>query len=137
MSGIIHVGCVAIVKKDKSLLLGLRQNCYGAGTWGLPGGHLEFRERLMDAVRRELKEEIDLDVSEEKLKLAIVADSGLDEGEHHVQICFELEYSGEKIRNNEPHKCAELRFFSLDDLPKNIFSAHTEVLSRYLSEKRS
>ena len=52
------IGCEIIVRKGQSLLLGLRKNCYGAGTWGLPGGHLEFNERLVDAVCREAKEEL-------------------------------------------------------------------------------
>jgi len=37
-----HIGINVFVVRDKKLLLGKRKNVYGAGTWGLPGGHLEI-----------------------------------------------------------------------------------------------
>ena len=46
--------------KNGKLLLGKRKNIYGAGTWGLPGGHLEFKEAMKTAASRELMEETGL-----------------------------------------------------------------------------
>jgi 8-oxo-dGTP diphosphatase len=53
----IKVGCEIFLIKDDAILLGKRKNCYGEGTWGLPGGHLEQGESI-----RELLEEFGIEV---------------------------------------------------------------------------
>jgi 8-oxo-dGTP diphosphatase len=46
------IGVAVIVIKDDKILLGKRKNSHGAGTWALPGGHLEFGESIKDCARR-------------------------------------------------------------------------------------
>jgi 8-oxo-dGTP diphosphatase len=48
------------VVKDTQLLLGKRKSVYGAGTWGLPGGHIEPGETIGKALLREVEEEAGL-----------------------------------------------------------------------------
>ena len=31
-----------------------KKNCFGEGTYGLPGGHLEYGEKMIDGAKREL-----------------------------------------------------------------------------------
>jgi 8-oxo-dGTP diphosphatase len=52
------VGIELLARKESSILLGKRKNCTGAGMWALPGGHLEFNERLVDTMCREAEEEL-------------------------------------------------------------------------------
>lgn len=52
----------AIVIHDGALLMVQRANEPGKGLWSLPGGRVEHGEYLVDALRREVREETGLDV---------------------------------------------------------------------------
>jgi len=65
MDNQILTGVATIVTSPRGsgilqVLFGLRKGGMGAGTWGLPGGHLEFGEEPVDAALRELYEETGL-----------------------------------------------------------------------------
>ena len=55
-----RVGVGVLVVRDGHLLLGQRRGSHGAGTWALPGGHLERGEDAVACGRRELLEETGL-----------------------------------------------------------------------------
>ncbi|MDP6647881.1 MAG: NUDIX hydrolase [Candidatus Woesearchaeota archaeon] len=55
------VGC--IIEKDNKILLALRNHEPFKDYWCLPGGHIEFNEKAIDAVKREVKEETGLDIN--------------------------------------------------------------------------
>ena len=57
---VVGVGAV-IVRADRALII-KRAHEPRKGEWSLPGGLLELGESLIDAVRREIKEETSLDV---------------------------------------------------------------------------
>ena len=56
------VGVGGVVVKDGKALIIKRGHEPRKGEWSLPGGHVELGETLIDAVRREIKEETGLDV---------------------------------------------------------------------------
>ena len=58
---VVGVGAV-IVRGDRALVI-KRGHEPRKGEWSLPGGLVELGESLVDAVRREIKEETDLDVA--------------------------------------------------------------------------
>jgi 8-oxo-dGTP diphosphatase len=132
----IYIGCELFVRKGNTLLLSLRsKKRYGAGTWCVPGGHMEHGERLVEAVCREALEELGARVGPSDLRLASIADTfrhGKDT-EHHVHVTFELRDPSWEPRNTEPDDCDELRYFPLDSLPDNIFPPHKEIIANYLA----
>jgi 8-oxo-dGTP diphosphatase len=53
------VAWLVLERPDGSVLLAKRAGVrYGEGLWGLPGGHVENGESLIDAAVRELREEV-------------------------------------------------------------------------------
>ncbi|TAK05166.1 NUDIX domain-containing protein [Patescibacteria group bacterium] len=126
-----QIGVNVIVIRDGSVLLGLRRNCFGAGTWGLPGGHLELGESLVGAAARELKEETGLHA--DAYRFMGVSNTGLSGGDHYLQTAFLAERLAGEPRLCEPDRCSEWRFIALTSLPDNVFPSHRPLLAAFVS----
>ena len=114
-----RVGTAVIIQRDGEVLLGLRKNAHGAGTWACPGGHLEFMESWEGCARREVKEETGLRLGEVKF-YAVTNDLFRDEEKHYNTIFMDGEYIGGMPRRMEPNKCDKWMWFSRGDLPGNL-----------------
>lgn len=125
------VGANVFVVREEKLLLGLRKGVFGAGFWGLPGGHLEMNESMVDAAARELYEETGLKA--EQFTFANIVNDHQREG-HHIQVGFVTEDVEGEPEIKEPDRCAEWRWFSLNALPENIFVAHEKQIQLFISE---
>ena len=117
---LIGVGATVLVINDTNqILFNLRTD---TNTWGLPGGSMELFESIQETAVRELKEETGL--TAKKLELVTVL-SGKDfyyaypNGDKMccVIVLFKTtQYSGTLKQTDGESK--ELRFFSLEELPK-------------------
>ena len=72
------VGVGAVIVKEGKIALIKRGNEPGKGKWSIPGGHVELAESLEQAVTRETKEEVGLDVENPTL-IDVVTNVDLDE----------------------------------------------------------
>jgi 8-oxo-dGTP diphosphatase len=114
-----QVGAAAIIRNAQGeLLLGLRKSVHAHGTWGFPGGHVEFMETPEQGVIREVKEETGLDVLSVH-KAGYTNDFYPLESKHVVTLFFEVEIQGQP-KACEPHKCEEWKWFSPDHFPDNL-----------------
>jgi len=101
------------------------------GHWENPGGSVEFGETQEEAVRREMREELGIEV--DMLKVFSAADHLVPkEKQHWVATTFLARIRpGEEPRIMEPDKCDEIGWFGLDKLPQPL-SIITEIdLERY------
>jgi len=125
-----NVGVNVFVVRDKKLLLGKRKNIYGAGSWGLPGGHLEYGESMKDAAARELEEETGL----KSIKFEFVGlINDVREDEHYLQVGFLVKEvgNGKEPALKEPERCEEWKWFDSDNLPKEIFVGHAQQIETF------
>ena len=122
------VGVNVIVVRDGKLLLGLRKNVFGDGTWGLPGGHLEDRESMKDAATRELMEETGLEASNLIFSNLV---NNVQRERHYLQVGFVAEEVNGEASLMEPDRCSEWRWFNLGELPENIFFGHEQQIELY------
>lgn len=114
-----RVGVGVIVVREGLVLLGLRQGSHGAGTWALPGGHLEFGESVEACAARELGEETGLLASE--FSPGPYAND-LIEGRHYVTLFVVARGVSGEPQRCEPQKCAEWRWCSWHELPRPLFA---------------
>ena len=132
-----RVGIGVMIQDDKgAVLLGLRQGAHGAGEWSFPGGHLEFGETIFETAKREVKEEVDLDI--EELELISVADELRyikTDNKHYLNIGIKAVYNGGEPKLMEPEKCLEWRWTSLDNLPEKLLEGTELIIRNYKAGK--
>jgi len=126
---------VMILNQEGQVLLGLRQGSHGAGEWSFPGGGIEFGDTMEKTVKKEVKEETNLDVDD--LELVSVADEMryLNEGKQYVMIGFKVNSFSGELKLMEPDKFVRWNWFSLDDLPQPLFSGTQSMINSYQSGK--
>lgn len=121
----LKVGVFLVLVENNRVLLSRRYNTGIAdGQHVLPMGGLEEGETATQALIREAKEEVNLDLRAEGLRVAHVMHRlhHLPNGDFFPQVdLFFIPRSYEGvIQNREPHKCDELEFYPLNDLPSTI-----------------
>jgi len=116
----VQVGVGVFVKRNGKILVGKRKGSHGAGTWALPGGHLEPGESFERCCKREVLEETGL-VVENISPVVFTNDVFLDEGLHYITLFFKGEYQSGEAIVAEPRHCEEWRWVSLDHIPQPIF----------------
>jgi 8-oxo-dGTP diphosphatase len=122
---------VLLVIKDGKLLLLRRQNTgWHDDFYCPPAGHGEENETMKEAAAREAKEEVGITVDPEELEFVHVQHRWNGD---HSRIGFYFvakSYDGEPY-NAEPEKCDDLRYFSLDTLPKKTIAPFKYAIECY------
>ncbi len=129
----IGVGVGAFILNDRNevLMLLRSKNCKNeAGKWMIPGGSVDFNERLEDCAMREVKEEIGVDVEVIGL-IAAVNHILPEENQHWVAPTFKCIIKSGEPKILEPEKHDELKWFPLGSMPENLSIATTRVMEAY------
>ena len=121
-----------MVLRDGKVLLLLRKRPPEAGTWSLPGGRVEFGERLEDAVVRELREELGITVEVESL-VCVIDHIVPEENVHWVAPAYRVRLVSGVPQNLEPEKTGAMEWFPLSNLPENLSISARSALAVYLN----
>lgn len=118
--------------KDEKVLLSRRFNTgYEDGNYSVPAGHIDGRETLIDAMIREAKEEVGIIVHPQDVQFAHVVH--YLSGDERLQFFFKATIWQGEIANIEPHKCDELRWVSIDNLPGNTVPYVKQAIECYIN----
>lgn len=97
---------VFILNHQNDFIFGRRKGSHGAGTWALPGGHLEYGESFEECAKREVLEETGLQIEHPQF-LTAVNSILQDSGKHYVTIFMasKMERAYDQPQLLEPEKC--------------------------------
>lgn len=119
---LLQDGAAAIIINENGQIL--LQSRTDNDRWGLPGGCQELGERFEDTVIREVKEETNLDITEDNLELIAIVSGSTRRNEYpngdivinNTALYCVKKYSGELKWNSESK---DMKFFDLNKLPLN------------------
>ena len=124
----LKVAIYLLLIKDNNILLTRRfKTGWQDGNYGLPAGHLEANETIVQAVIRETQEEIGINVNPENIRCVHT----MHRLNRYIDLFFvSTNWQGEP-QNKELNKCDDVRWFPLDLLPENIIPSIKHVIQQY------
>lgn len=131
----IGVGGGVLIFNDRNEVLLMKRGAKAkneAGWWSKPGGSVEYGEKASDMAKREIKEELGVDIKVTGL-LPHTDHIIESEGQHWLALNFIGKIVGGELQNMEPHKCEEVSWFDLKGLPEKIVQNTTEAIEHYLN----
>lgn len=106
---------LCIIRKEDKVLLGMKKRGFGMGKWNGFGGKVNLNETILEAAKRELKEEANIDVND-------LEEMGIMEYEFkgnpeilEVHIFKGLTYTGEPREGEE----MKPKWFDIEEIPFN------------------
>lgn len=109
---------LVIIKDNKILLSRRKDTGWEDGKYSLVSGHVEAGESATAAMVREAKEEADITIDPKDLKLVHIMHRMSTE--ERIDLYFSVKKWIGIPKNMEQDRCDDMRWFNLDDLPKNL-----------------
>jgi 8-oxo-dGTP diphosphatase len=125
------VGVGGVIFDGTSVLLAKRGQEPAKGTWNLPGGAVELGEKIIDALKREIREEIGIEI--EVGGLVRVLDRVFRDEEKRIRYHYVIvDYWGWKVSGKpEPGSdTSDICFVPLEEIQKK--DIHSDVLETIL-----
>lgn len=116
---IAKVGVGVIVNKGRKILLIKRRGSHGHGSWAPPGGHIDFGESILDCSKREVKEEVGIEIKNLKI-VGFTEDLFKKDKKHYITIWVSSDWKSGKVKK-KGWEFSKVGWFSLKNLPKPLF----------------
>lgn len=114
-----------LITKEEKVLLIKRDIDPFKGFWVLPGGHVDYNEKVEQAIKREVKEEVGVS-TEIKGLVGVYSDPERDPRYHSVSVAYKLKQKGGEISLNE--EASAFDFFHIDNLPRKVGFDHRKII---------
>ncbi len=95
--------------------------------WALPGGFIDYGERVEDGARREVMEETGL-VVELTALLGVYSDPSRDPRQHNLSVVYIGRAEGTPVGADD---ASDAKVFALDALPETLCFDHGQILADY------
>jgi 8-oxo-dGTP pyrophosphatase MutT (NUDIX family) len=117
---LVPASYLVLIKDNKILLLRRYNTGYEDGNYTMVAGHLDGNETFIHAMIREAKEEAGIEIKPDDLEVVHVMHRKKSIGKERMDIFIHAKKWEGEPENLEPDKCDDLRWFDMDDLPKNV-----------------
>lgn len=118
-----------IIEIENGIVLIERKNAPKG--WALPGGFVDYGERLEDAAIREAFEETAIRISDLRL-LGCYSDPARDSRQHTISTVYVAKGSGSLQAGDD---AANAALFRPDKLPSELCFDHSQIVRDYLEKK--
>jgi NAD+ diphosphatase len=128
------VGVILINPKGQ-IYLGKRARAPRLGFWDMPGGFVDFHESAEDAARREIKEELNIEIDELELLCTFPNIYPVNKNDTYpLDIFLIAKVAADKIEPFEQEEFSEGRFFYRNELPLEdmAFKSQQKALGLFL-----
>ncbi len=124
-------GVLILNEKNEALLMKRGKNVRNeSGWWSKPGGGVKYGEGAIDAMKREIKEELNIEIN--IVGYLPHTDHILPkENQHWASFNFIAHIISGTPTNMEPDKCDEIAWFALEALPKKTTQTTREPIENY------
>ncbi len=132
----IGVGVGALIfNQNKELLLMKRGQAAKneVNKWEIPGGEIQFKETLETALKREIREEVGLEIAVIEL-LQVIDHIIPQEKQHWIALTYICQIKHGQPTIMEPRKCEQLAWFSLKSAKNLNLSLATQKNLAYLDQ---
>ena len=106
-------------KDDKVLLCERANTGYMDGFLSVPAGHVDGKETIFAAIQREVQEEAGVKLTQALEPTHLMHRIKLGDEERIDYFFVITDWKGEP-RNTEPHKCAYMKWYDRNQLPKAV-----------------
>ncbi len=120
---------IFLLQGEEVLLLRRQNTGYEDGKLSVVAGHVEPGETVTRAALREIREEVGLALTPERLRVVGVMHRKSDD--ERVDFFLACRLAGEEPHNCEPGKCSELLWVPLADLPQDTIPYVRAALENY------
>ena len=134
-----HVVVDALIVRDGKVLLTKRSaNLHEAGKWCLPGGYVDRDETIIEAVMREVHEEIGYTCEVQELFTIIDKPQRKGDDRQNISFVFQVRLLA-KVGELDPTEVSEMTWFDLTKLPAGDTVAfdHFEIIWNYIDQNDS
>jgi len=123
-----------LIIQNKKVLLGLLSKNWlyeGKQVYGVPGREIYFREKIGEAVKRDLKDELDVEVINYRV---ISVNANYAMSNHYLGIGVLAEIKGE-VKLSKPDDWEKWEWFEINKIPNNLFPAAKNIIQSYKENK--